>query len=104
NDEGLKRCKVMGKTREAGRKQAGMLQFGGEELNRERQASDGEDFLMNRFQNGLRGDFLLHHALAQGAEEVRLFNVFFALQNRGHIASVPRKTHARPDATTCLLK
>src|SRR5581483_3925246 len=60
-----------------------MLYLGSQKLHRIGQTRGGEDFLADLFQNLLHGQ-AFGHALAENAEQVRLFNVLFPIKYGAH--------------------
>ena len=59
-----------------------MLQLRPQKIDGDRQPGRREDLLGKMFENGLRRH-PLGEPFAQGPEEVRLFDVLFAIQHRG---------------------
>ena len=59
-----------------------MFDLGGQKLDGVGQVCGGQDFLADVLQHFLRGPSV-SQALAQDAEEIRLLDVFFAVENRG---------------------
>ena len=64
-----------------------MLDLGGDELHGHRQPRRGQDFLGKMIENLLRRH-LVFDPLAHGAEEIRLLDVFLAVENVGHIGII----------------
>jgi hypothetical protein len=79
--EGLEAREVMGQLREARGEQSRMFQLGGQELDGQRQARGGQDFLVNAFEDFLGRD-VGGQALAHAAEEISLLDVLFAFEDR----------------------
>ena len=93
--EGLIRREVVRQAGQAGRQLAGVLQLGREKLDGIRQARDGQDFLVDAREHVLRGH-ALGQAVAQDAEEIGLFDVFFAFEDGGGSHAVMVAGAGRP--------
>jgi hypothetical protein len=64
-----------------------MFNLAGEKLHGQRQTSGREQLLINRFEDGLCSH-ALGEAFTQGAKEISLLDILFALQGR-HTFSLP---------------
>src|SRR5205807_55579 len=73
---------IMGQAGKTPREQARVFQLARQELDGVGQAGRGQDFLMQALQDLLRRQ-VGRETLAQDAEQVRLFNVFFGVQDIG---------------------
>src|SRR5262249_36588520 len=97
DDQRLKRREVVRQPGEARRQQTRVLHLGGEELHSVGQSRGGEHLLADVLQHFLRGQTLRGQTLAQHAEEIRLFDVFFSIKNLGggHAAIINPKSEIR---------
>ena len=85
HDERLEGREIVRQQAKAARQQPGVLDLRGQELHRHRQMRRRQDLLVNLAQDLLGRHFLLD-PLPQGAKEVRLLDVFLAVQKLSHVA------------------
>src|SRR5262249_58229024 len=99
DDVRLERREVVRQPGEAGRQEDGVFQLRGEELDGVGQPGGGEHLFVDALEDLLGGD-VLRQALAEDAEQVRLFDVLFPVEGarRGHGAIITRTT---PGGASC---